>query len=572
MFTLSIFDIDRIVNGTPQKRLINGYEKMKENYTESSAQEFLATYNNEPLSFLLENSRMIFSEPYYGCSYYKEAIVNNACCNFTALEKEYEKVQDYLEENGSNMNESQKNIYDDLMSSMKTLLEHTKNTRVYASYIKENIDDTFEEKLSDMVFEYMKSEEKDESGINELFESVTNPVVFFTYAPYIMRMTSSTSLYEMTESFCEKASVPESYDELQWKTFTEAVICGNKLSLDKTYKESVSSIYNRDVRFIFEYFMNTSLDKKIDELVEEHVKEADVVYKSEVSAINNIFNDIMEAAIDSEENENFKLQIDTYKGIAYEATLDVLSSEYQQCDDTDELANGYTIMKDSLSLENAFKELNTLYTESVVFTESEEDDVTDDDIDSMDREVGGPVDGKKPQAPKPKNKLNEVQFKAMDREAKWQQKRAKRKQKGQDLINAAKAVASIPLNILNSIKGQVHAIDEMDDERRRKYMSEPGFRKKAFRNLKVAILYGSAASVNMAMIPTVAVCRHLSKKKSRRIRNELIRDLQTEIKVCEEKIADANARSDEQEKYRLIRIKDKLDAEMLRVKTNSQYI
>lgn len=570
---MSIFDIDHIISGTAQKRLLNGYEKMRKNYTESSAQEFLSTYNNEPLSFLLENSRMIFSEPYFGCSYYKEAIMNNACCAFTALEGEYEKIQNYLEENGSVMNESQKSIYTDLESSTKTLLEHTKNTRIYASYIKESIDDRFEEKLSNAVLEYTRLENKDEGSLIQLFESVTNPVVFFTYAPYIMEMTKSTSMYDMVETFCEKASVPEAYDEIQWKTFVESVICGNKLSLDNSYTEAVNSIRNRDVRIIFEYFMHTSLDGKLSELVEEHVNENDVIYKSSISAVNNIFYDMMEASIDQEDNDEFKNQIDVYRGIAYESTLDILVAEYQTTDNTADEARGYSVLNESLTIENAFEKLNALYTESIVYTESEEDeDVSDDDIDVMDREIGGPVAGKKPQAPTPKNRLNKIQFDAMDREAKWQQKRSIRQQKGQDVRNAAKAVTAIPLNVLKSMKSQVKSLDELDDERRKKYMTEPGFRKKAFRNLKIAILYGTAANIKLALVPTVAMCRHFSKKKNLRIRNELIRELQTDIKVCEEKIADANAAGDTKEKYRLMRIKDKLDAELVRVKTNSKYV
>ena len=85
-------------------------------------------------------------------------------------------------------------------------------------------------------------------------------------------------------------------------------------------------------------------------------------------------------------------------------------------------------------------------------------------------------------------------------------------------------------------------------------------------------MYGSAANVKLALVPVVAVARHYSKMKDRRIRNETIREITTEIKVCEEKIADANANNDTAEKYRLIRIKDQLDDELVRVKTNSKYI
>ena len=115
---------------------------------------------------------MIFSEPFYGCDYYKEAVLNNA--SFLSLEKEFEKVEEFLDDNGSLMSEAQKTKYYDLKSSMKTLLENTFNTRIYADYIKEKIDDTFEEELSNALFK------NDNEQVLSLFENVNNPVVFFT--------------------------------------------------------------------------------------------------------------------------------------------------------------------------------------------------------------------------------------------------------------------------------------------------------------------------------------------------------------------------------------------------------
>ena len=56
------------------------------------------------------------------------------------------------------------------------------------------------------------------------------------------------------------------------------------------------------------------------------------------------------------------------------------------------------------------------------------------------------------------------------------------------------------------------------------------------------------------------------------MKNELVREIGTEIKICEEKINDANANGDTKEKYRLMRIKDQLDAELVRVKVNSKYV
>lgn len=572
---MSIVNIEKIINGTPQKRLLNGYNRMKENYTEASAQEYYDIYKDEPLSFLLENSRIIFSEPYYGYKYYKEAIENISNCDFTVIESESEKVRTYLEENGSSMSVNQRQMYEVLDNTINNVLEHTKNTRIYASYIKENIDDRFEEKLSNAMFIYENSEDKNDSDIIQLIESVENPITFFTYAPYVISKLNTTSLNDKVNEMFEKASIPEEYNESKWKTFTEAVVCGNKLSLDSFYKESVNGVGNRDIRFIFEYFMNTSLNEKLEELVEEKVNINDVCYSSPVLAVNNIFNDIYEATIDKEELELQKDQLEVYKNIAYESTLDIIVSEYQQGNNTDDIAQGYTVLNESISIEKAFEKINNIYSESTYVTEEEdsvdtEDDVDDKDIEEMDKEVNDT--GKKPQAPKPKNLANKVQFNAMDKEAQQMKKTSIRKQKGQEVKNAVKAVAQIPKNVLLDIKRQIKAVDEVDDERRKNYMTEPGFRKKAFRNLKLAVLYGSAAKAKLALVPVVAVARHFSKQKDMRVRNELVRELQTEIKVCEEKISDANANGDQKEKYRLIRIKDQLDAEMVRVKTNSKYV
>lgn len=87
------------------------------------------------------------------------------------------------------------------------------------------------------------------------------------------------------------------------------------------------------------------------------------------------------------------------------------------------------------------------------------------------------------------------------------------KQKGQEVSNAVKAVKQLPDNVVNDIKNQIHILDDKDDDRRKRYMVEPGFRKKAFRNLKLALLYGGAAKARLAFVPVVALCRHFSKKK-----------------------------------------------------------
>ena len=93
-----------------------------------------------------------------------------------------------------------------------------------------------------------------------------------------------------------------------------------------------------------------------------------------------------------------------------------------------------------------------------------------------------------------------------------------------------------------------------------------------YMNLKLALMYGAVASYKITMLPVLMILRHFSKTKDVRIRRELARELDTEIKICDEKISDANAAGDQKEKYRLMRIKSQLEQEALRVKSNSRLI
>ena len=576
---MSIVNVEKIINGTPHKRINNSYDLMKENYTETSAQEYFKVYSKEPLICILENSRKIFSEPYYGLDFYKKIMNNLFYCNFKAIETEYLKVSEFIEENLNKMGNEQAKLYEELLKDLSSLAELTKNTRLYSTFIRNNIDDRFEEKLSNLIYQYVNSEDKDDSEIISLFDAIDNPIVFFTYAPYAMSYVYQGNFTDIQNKMFEMSKIPnEEYDDEKWKKFVDTTICCNKLSKDELYNRVIGGINNTDTRTIFKYFMTASVPDTLKDLTERTVSDYEY-HESPVFLVNDLFNDMFESAIDKEELDRQKSEIETYKAIAYESMLNIIVTEYQTTDDVNAIAEGYNVSNNSISIEDTFNLVNSLYNESVGYvTEAEEDDdeidIEDEKDDNTEKDTitKAVVTGKKPQAPSPKNLANKVQMKAMNQEAKQMKKASMRQRKGQDIKNAVKAVTKIPLNVVNDIKKQIRKLDEADSERRKNYMTEPGFRKKAFRNLKLAIMYGTAANVKLSLIPALQICRHFSKEKNIRVRNELARELSTEIKVCEEKINDANAAGDNAEKYRLIRLKDQLNAEMVRTMANSKYV
>ena len=174
---------------------------------------------------------------------------------------------------------------------------------------------------------------------------------------------------------------------------------------------------------------------------------------------------------------------------------------------------------------------------------------------------------------KPKEDFaTKVQNKALDHDVKRREKKAKRDEKNTKLKNAGKTLAAGPKGWINSVDKFNQDFNKADENRRKAFFLKPGYRHRIFKNMSLALMYGGAAKAKLTLVPVLALFRHFSKDKDRRVRNELIRELDTEVKICEEKINDANSNGDQQEKYRLMRIKAKLESEKQRVQVNSKFI
>jgi hypothetical protein len=198
---------------------------------------------------------------------------------------------------------------------------------------------------------------------------------------------------------------------------------------------------------------------------------------------------------------------------------------------------------------------------------------TENDDDSDSSKTNSDFD---PERDKPQKQplARRIQNKALDANVQFKKKLANGRRGAQDVRNAGKAVAKIPTSIANSVKKDLEDWDEMDDDRRKEYIKRPGFRKKYFKALQLCITHYVAFLINPILNVVLAICQKFSHDKDIRIKNELIRELKTEIKVTEEKIEDARNQGEEgrDAKYKLMRIKEKLDAELVRVAANSKYI
>ena len=567
-------DIERIINGTPDKRIVNAYNTLKNDYTEENAGRYKEVYSNEPISSILDNAEIIFSEPYFGTDFFIKLVEANSCIWFTRYEDIYNKISNFYDTYISKMNGVQKEKLAILQDTMHRRLIESSNVINYAYYIRDNIGD-IESDLLDAV-----SEEKTMVVEDTIIENIDNIIVLFTYLPYVANVFHPETLDKIAEHLLEACDINNDFDNDMWSTYIECVIMANKLSKDRGWLEAVhNNINNRSLRQLLREFINTDLNEVISNMNIKRVKSVPHHVSIE-SAIDDQLLNMEFGDMNFEENSITKKGFEDYTRIAFEKTSEHIGIEYSYTNNTESTIEGYSLFRENCSLDDA-------YTYISAFVEAEETNFEVDNKDSRDYLASTAKSPKTKEsnsgssrdyvatnskAPKAKNVANSIQYKAMDAEAKQMALFGKVARTGQDVVNAGKAVMALPMNVVKEIKKVSDDLDKADDNRRKAFMTDPGFRKKSFHNLKMAIMYGTAVQINLALLPILLIIRHFSKDKDIRIRNELIREIETEIKVCEEKITDASSAGDNKEKYRLIRIKEKLLAELARVKSNSKYV
>lgn len=567
-------DIERIINGTPDKRIVNAYNTLKNDYTEENAGRYKEVYSNEPISSILDNAEIIFSEPYFGTKFFINLVNSSSAIWFTRYEDIYSKISNFYDTYATKMNEVQKENLAKLQDAMHSKLIESGNVINYAYYIRDNIGD-IESDLLDSV-----SEEKTMVVEDTIIENIDNIIVLFTYLPYVANVFHPETLDKIAEHLLEACDINNDFDNDMWSTYIECVIMANKLSKDKGWLEAVhNNINNRSLRQLLREFINTDLNEVISNMNIKRVKSVPHHVSIE-SAIDDQLLNMEFGDMNFEENSITKKGFEDYTRIAFEKTSEHIGIEYSYTNNTESTIEGYSLFREACSLDDA-------YTYISAFVEAEETNFEVDNKDNRDYLASTAKSPKTKEsnsgssrdyvatnskAPKAKNVANSIQYKAMDAEAKQMALFGKVARTGQDVVNAGKAVMALPMNVVKEIKKVSDDLDKADDNRRKAFMTDPGFRKKSFHNLKMAIMYGTAVQINLALLPILLIIRHFSKDKDIRIRNELIREIETEIKVCEEKITDASSAGDNKEKYRLIRIKEKLLAELARVKSNSKYV
>lgn len=693
---MSTIDSYRILNGTPQKRFDNARKELESEFNETTARGFFFEYADSPSSFIIRNSRNIFSEPYFGYDYYNK-FLDRAMINPCEYARELKKVDGYLVE------AKKKRASDEQMQKYQALRSKLADKVYQSRHLSEVLGRAELHGKKDFITQYFDNVEeaeaqKDTRHMNKTFCTLfevddpyaTLPLAYMTACRYPTtasmfselnhnykkipnetmdhykdRCRAGNAIREMLKDpdvirSMKEGKVAEGWDRkevpklssalITWYEMADetnldpkkdAIVWMNKVSPEPYFEDAPTNVglmdaildvaedseyseaatianYEQLKRTIAYYEV---LEESAEETVALHggteqdwfiesceaiitEAEAQMMYleweddgspnaiirnqimtskereaarkekeAQKASYHKNLLKEMDDADAEKKKAHSILATIDEAKQKLEELDAtdaedaDSLSARKQKiCDDlkkeygddlnlTEETKKAFTELKDLQFMDEAARErlnaINTVFTEE--FHEEAEAEYA-------------------AQKPEKKDLATRIQNKALDKEAKDIEQMAKVDEKVQKLKNAANAVSQKPKRFSDSITKFCKDFDRWDDNRRKAFFVKPGFRHKLFRNLKLAIYYGSAAKLKLTYVPIAALLRHFSKTKDKRIRNELALELENEIKICEEKISDANSAGDNERKYELMRIKDKLTAEHTRVRLNSKYI
>lgn len=586
-----------ILTGTTRKKLLSMFNELKKNLTKNDAMKYYLVYSEMSLMEILQNFDIIYKEPHKGVKFITELITTYDIppVYYRLISDE---IRNYLAEKGKDMSAGQYGLYDKLMNTLFTLESET--DRVYSMMLLmhddlESVDNNPVTVLYNEKYNYMKS--NDENVRNDAIVNMRDIILSSDVDLLPDIMVTCFDVEELVTDLSEYmrrlfSDVNNAYGIIR---AIKANSILNRLIAMPYIKRKLNKQNLNFKHLIMEY---ADIRKVIDVVKDITVQEAPEtpVYSSLKNGINNLYdmevmNDIME-----EDNINSKIETLTKEKEALSTIsdfylFDMLSATPEELDDAydEALCDLYTAGTDEPIVESVSAGQEYLYgilqsrisaideeIYALEFTKGgkQSETIADRMGDEAERDaVKAKVTVNKPEPQKPKSSaMRKIQTSALDADVKAKSATKGLERAKQEVKNTATAIGKIPKNIADSTKKQINEWDTMDDERRKKFILEAGFRKKYFRLFRLALTHYVAFAVNPLLNIVVFICQHFSNEKNLRIKNELAAELEAEIKICEEKINDANNKGDNEKKYKMMRIKDKLTAELTRVKTNTRYI
>ena len=595
---------DRILQGTAYKKISSAYKNMKENVIENAVETFYKIVSECSASEIMDNSEFIFAESGKSLDLYQNILESN-CLPFYRYPEELEKLSSYVESNKDTITDLDK--YNNILGILTEKVKDTLDLYVIETMTMMESSDPLKECDAINLYTDVLYKSKTNYNIDDrnLLESVASCMTDYSVILHTASVSSELGLEPMIMKslrnvYTEKAGIENSND---WNVCLKTNMILEKMLGNETIAKNVSLSRNANYDKTFKGIAYESPIEIMGEIILENVTVSSNHEMSAFEAVNEMFSKETIEHILQEDTDYDEYEILCRKLDLYDTALEFVTMEYSLCDNPDNtpvpdsdfirtlkehnklpanlsITEAMDLLIESCSILEAGKEAyeytddgrpSKIIAKTAGYVSQDNESLKTKSQKTSKAKYNTSIPSEKPKLEKP-GMMERIQHKALDTDAKMKGLRSKTKQVAMNVKNTGKAILKIPANLINGWKDMVAKWDEMDDNRRTEFIIKPGFRKNYFKGFRTAIVYGGAAYANPLLVPVVWICRSLSKQKNMRIRNELTNELTTELKVIDSKIEEADKNGHSKEKWQLMRIRDKVDQERIRVTTNSKFV
>lgn len=611
------------VLNTPEKAIIRAYNELRDNYTKMGALKFYELYNPMPNSMKIKMARYILSEPYRGFAAINDGVVGWNTLPIHSIRPLRQTVQDIINTSGTKMGEKQlrdfnwmlKRLTDMDMKDFAGLAELNNSLTDNPYEMQKTVDMLYDDFAANMgnfadrtpvkdgyrldltpiegkacyLSEYLKLSWATDfnwdtimSNIDSIYNNLVSEKGELQAKVHMSEILRRIFSHDLFRRMITPNMSPENVDKLQrymgkdLEEYLESELTTSPIS------SFTLECYSDPQVLITTMYENAENDRTLGN-INDDIKMHNLCIEKAILDIKAayLYNDYIAETDTINENVD-----ETFNEAMIKRKLDMVTERLNEIDAMFEYKedgspskvlqrhNGSGIRETQVKDTTVGSSSNVRRSASSAKGSLEYDDDTDEDDDDGRPDVSTMSDAELDAYLKKPNEsgARKIQNAALDADIKAKKNVAEWRQRSQDSRNAIKAVSKVPKNVTDAINKQIHEMDDMDDERRKEYIIKPGVRKRYWKALKIACAHFLVFKIHPICNVILLIAGKLSKDKNQRIRNELVLELDTEIRVCEQKIDDAKAVGDTKAVYKLMRLKDKLAQEKTRVSTNSKVI
>jgi len=555
-FLNGFIDPKRIIDGK-KSRIQKDYEQLCENYNVTNSIEFLTKIRNYPLSEILENSYYIHKEP-RGTDFLNYVL----------------KTNDLKQE--------------DIQLQMITVNKTLQNNNLSNSHIS---------KLNECL-NILKEKEKKINDINYIKESIKYDLITSSISRPLLESPVINDLDIIIQNINYQPEIIEKYEEMiqeikKWKAKTiltnfvpllvkntvliagiTVLLVGSALTLivslplllvsklieeriDKRYISTFVYVISKEIKKVEELIQMSDIKKK--KMLEEYaysLKSArERLMKYDIYAKK--FKGVRESHIG-------QMQPNPYH--------DTIAEMEKEIDDLIEEANSELEWKPVVEAVNPITIKpsleNAIYIKICDFIFDEREDCLESfkKITDLVTKYEQLIILEEGADESRKSLSRKVALKAEVAAKKSIKKLRDMKTKGQHTTAVLKRV---PRHIEDFINNTLNKLKEMDRTERRNRIIEGTVRKKLMKVVRDAIVLGVTWAINPALTAITLIAGvAIDKKTDRKVRHQILHELELELKIVDEKIEDARSDGSRRKKYELMRIKHKLEREIDRIRYN----